>query len=139
MSERVCLIVDDEPAIRSFLRAVLEQQNLRCVEAENPTSALKVIQGLNCLDLLVSDLIMPGDLSGLDLAYSVRNTFPKIPVILISGYLDNDGSKTVEFDFIAKPFGAATIVKAVEKALGTAREEVLPVGSPRARFELLCP
>jgi len=62
---------------------------------------------------------MPGDMNGVDLAHSVRNSFPDIPVILISGYADEDSVKKAapDFEFIQKPFVPDTILKAVEKAI----------------------
>lgn len=73
MSDRICLIVDDEPAIRGFLRVVLKQHFLQFLEAENATDALRMIHKVGGrLDLLVSDINMPGDVNGLDLAHSVR-------------------------------------------------------------------
>ena len=57
---------------------------------------------------------MPGDMDGLDLAYSALNSFPTLPVILISGYSDkNPGS----FMLIQKPFTAGAILEAVNRAM----------------------
>ena len=117
MPDRICLIVDDEPAIRSFLRAILERRQIQVVEAENATDALRLLQKLGSrVDLIVSDIVMPGDLSGLDLAHSVRHTFPAIPVILFSGY-SKDAKDAAGFEFISKPFVPQTILSAVERAL----------------------
>lgn len=117
MPDSICLIVDDEPAIRSFLRAVLERRQLQCVEAEDATHALRIIQKLGGrLDLVLSDIKMPGDMSGVDLAHSVRNTFPAISIILISGYCEN-AKDAGGFEFIPKPFVPEAILNAVDKAL----------------------
>jgi two-component system cell cycle sensor histidine kinase/response regulator CckA len=117
MPERICLIVDDEPAIRQFLRIILERRRIQVVEAENATDALRVLQKLGCrVDLIVSDIVMPGDFSGTDLAHSVRHTFPAIPVILFSGYCQ-EAKDAAGFDFIPKPFVPETILSAVERAL----------------------
>lgn len=118
MSDPVCLIVDDEPAIRGFLRAVLERRRLQIVEAENAPTALRILWKLGGrLDLLLSDVNMPGDMDGVDLAHSVRNTFPTIPIILFSGYYE-DAKDAGGFEFIPKPFVPDTILGAVERALG---------------------
>lgn len=120
MSDRICLIVDDEPAIRTFFRTLLEKRQLQISEAEDATHALRIIQKLEGhLDLMVCDINMPGDMNGMDLAHSVRNTFPAIPVILISGYCDKDIKSIAGFDFIPKPFVPETILNAVEKAVNS--------------------
>ena len=128
MPDRICLIVDDEPAIRSFLRAILERRQIQVVEAENATDALRLLQKLGGrVDLIVSDIVMPGDFSGLDLAHSVRHAFPAIPVILFSGY-SKDAKDAAGFEFISKPFVPQTILSAVERAMNSPRDQALQAG-----------
>jgi DNA-binding NtrC family response regulator len=120
-SNRICLIVDDEPSIRKYLRAILDQERIQCLEADSASQALGIIQRLNGrLDLIVCDIKMPGDMNGVDLAYSVRNMFPGIPVILISGYADVEAVKKAAaiFQFIQKPFEPEAILLAVKKVVG---------------------
>lgn len=125
MPDPICLIVDDEPAIRRFLRAVLAQRRLQCIEAENATDALRIVQKLGGrLNFLLSDIKMPGDMSGVDLAHSVRNTFPAISVILISGYCETL-EDAAGFEFIRKPFAAEAILSAVERAMNSREEAVV--------------
>jgi YesN/AraC family two-component response regulator len=117
VSKRICLIVDDEPAIRGLLRAILTQQFRECLEAENAIKALQIVNKLGGrVDLVISDIEMPGEVNGIDLAHFVHNTFPAIPVILISGYLDWS-RKAPEFEFVPKPFVQETILNAVEKVV----------------------
>ena len=120
MPDRICLIVDDEPAIRTFLRGILEQRQFHILEADSAARALKIIQTQGGrLDLIVSDIRMPGDMSGLDLAHSVRNAFPAIPVILISGYCDTYPDNKAGFEFIPKPFAPEAILNATDRALNS--------------------
>src|ERR1041384_5608597 len=116
MEDHICLLVDDEPAIRSYLRAILEREKFQCLEAGNVAQALGITHRLDGrLDLIISDIKMPGDVDGVDLAYSVRNSYPDIPVILISGYSDDESVKRSmpAFRFIHKPFVPETILSAV--------------------------
>jgi two-component system, NtrC family, sensor kinase len=115
MTDRTCLIVDDEPAIRSFLRTILERRQIQVLEAGNATEALRTLQKRG-VDLVLSDVIMPGDVSGLDLAHCVRHSFPSVPVILFSGYCE-DAKEAAAFEFVKKPFSPETILNAVERAL----------------------
>ena len=120
MDDRICLLVDDEPAIRSYLRAILEKEKIQCLEASDVPQALGIVKRLDGrLDLIVADIKLPGDVDGIDLAYSLRHSFPRGPVILISGYADdaNVRKAAAEFQFIRKPFVSETIVSAVRGAL----------------------
>ena len=121
MSDRICLIVDDEPAIRTYLRIILQREQIQSLEADNAAQALSIIHKLGGrLDLIVSDIKMPGEMDGIDLAFSVRNSFPALPVLLISGYGDVESVKhaAANFEFIQKPFVPETILMAVKKMVG---------------------
>jgi DNA-binding NtrC family response regulator len=118
MSERICIVVDDEPAIRTYLRAILKREHLQTLEAGTAAQALQIIQEMDGqLNLMIADITMPGDMNGLDLAHSVRNAFPSIPIILISGFLDTAGMKTCAFEFLQKPFVPEKILAAVRRAV----------------------
>jgi FixJ family two-component response regulator len=62
------------------------------------------------------------------LAHSVRNAFPNVPVILVSGYDDNPAN-AVGFDFIEKPFGTEAILKAVKRAISCTNCGKLAIGA----------
>ena len=84
---RTFLVVDDEPAIRAYVKGILQTETFHGLEAESAPAAFRLIQKLNGrVDLVVTDVNMPGDMDGLDLAYAIRDAFPFVPVILISGY-----------------------------------------------------
>jgi DNA-binding NtrC family response regulator len=117
--ERVCLIVDDEPTIRAYLKAILHKEGYQTLEAENAPQAFRLVRKLNGgLNLVVSDVRMPGEMDGVDLAFAIRDTFPAIPVILVSGYEDTVSAKhpIVDFEFIQKPLTPEAILAAVNKA-----------------------
>jgi CheY-like chemotaxis protein len=108
---QVCLVVDDEPSVRTYVSAILQQEDFRTLEAEGGAHALQIMQELHGgVDLIVSDIQMPnGD--GLSLAQAVRKSFPAVPVILLSGGVKPEAS----FEFVKKPFLPATLVRAVRK------------------------
>ena len=81
------LIVDDNPTVRRYLRAILEQQDSWqvCGEARNGTEALHdVIE--DPPDLVVLDYQMPG-LNGVDVAKRISEMFPKIPILMVTLHL----------------------------------------------------
>src|SRR5204863_1699574 len=92
--ERTCLIVDDEPCIRQYFQVILGRARFQVLEAGSAPEAFKIVQALNgALDIIVTDVVMPGDMDGVDLANAVRSAFPQIPIILISGYLPSQTTR----------------------------------------------
>jgi len=105
------LVVDDEPKIRAYIKAVLRRECFETLEAEGGNQALEIVEMVReRIDLVVTDLQMPnGD--GLSFANAVRKTFPSIPIILLSGRTKPD---TV-FEFVEKPFAAETLSQVIRK------------------------
>jgi CheY-like chemotaxis protein len=88
MEKRKILLVDDEPSIRLVLKAVLESVGYAVTTAEDGFVALRAIRN-DMPDLLVSDLRMP-NMNGFELLAVVREKFPRLPVIAISGEFVGD-------------------------------------------------
>ena len=81
------LIVDDNPAVRRYLRAILEQQESWHVSAEARTGAEALQSVLHSPpDLVVLDYQMP-DLNGVDVAKQISEMFPKIPILMVTLHL----------------------------------------------------
>ena len=83
------LVVDDNPAVRRYLRAILEQQSSWrvCGEAQNGAEAIeKVFEAQP--DLILLDHQMP-DLNGVDVARQIASIFPKIPILMVTLHLSN--------------------------------------------------
>jgi CheY-like chemotaxis protein len=118
VSNRICLIVDDEPDIRTLLSVILKRHGVQTVEAANAPEALDIIRKLEGrLDLIMMDFHMPDDMDGVDLAHSIREQFPDIPVILITGYGDEPKILSSGFPVIRKPFLPETFWKVVAKMM----------------------
>lgn len=113
-----CLIVDDEPRILVYLRAVLQNGGFDTLEASNGSEALAVLRSERLkVEVVVSDVSMPV-MSGLALAASVRAEFPEIPVILVSGY----AAVPVEgIPLLQKPFLPAALLGMVRDAIESSR------------------
>ncbi len=115
------LVVEDEPAVRSLVRRVLERLGYQVVEARGAAEALAFLGDYeDRVHLLLTDLSMPG-MSGLELATRVRAAMPSIRVLLTSGY-SREGSELwegagAELDFLEKPFGPAELAGAVRRAI----------------------
>lgn len=112
------LIVDDDETIRDTLYELLTD-NYLCQTADSAEKALARLEADN-YDVVLTDISMPG-LSGLELLGQVRQRFPTMPVIIISGIGDQEHAqgliKLGAFDFLLKPFSLDTVEKSVKRAV----------------------
>lgn len=117
MIDKICLIVDDEPVIRDFVGRLLGTEGFRILEAETAQQAFRTVEKMNgSVDLVVTDVSMPGDMDGIDLAHALRNTFPRVPVIVMSGYPSPTARRPQgDFCFVPKPFRAEVLLAAVKR------------------------
>ena len=139
------LVVDDEPSIRTVLKAHLTRDGFDVAVASDGAEAVAAL-GATPYDLVISDLKMPG-MSGLELlAWCIREQ-PGLPVILITAHGTIDAAvealKLGAQDFITKPFDLDELKHSVEKALRVERarrrnwlDEALLTGEP-GRFDLV--
>lgn len=127
MAAKICLIVDDEPSIRTYLKGILGREHFVIIEAENAPQAFRSVEKLNgSVDLLITDIQMPGDMNGVDLAWAVRQAYPEIPVLLISGY--NATEQQIDgFPFIQKPFRPEAILNLVNRLAASPKSQVASV------------
>jgi DNA-binding NtrC family response regulator len=133
----VILVVDDDAAMRDYLREELEHERFRVeTAASGRTGIERVKQG--GIDLVVSDVKMP-DLDGLDLLREVREVHPTPSVITITAFGSIDTAiravKLGAFDYITKPFEIEQLVLVIEKALSelALRSEVVRLREEVAR------
>jgi len=114
------LLAEDEPQVRFLIQTVLEQAGYTVVLAEDGRHALQLAEQIERIDLLVSDVRMP-HLGGVELARRLRGHWPRLEVILMSGYPDIDSADTrdgtVGHALLAKPFGTTDLLGCVRKAL----------------------
>lgn len=108
------LIVEDEPGIREVAKAALSGDGYHVTVAQNGDAALSQLEQFGDLDLLISDLVMPGETSGEDLVRTARARFPQLPVILMSGYANDIPSG---FRFLPKPFSLHDLKEAVQQEI----------------------
>jgi PAS domain S-box-containing protein len=105
------LFVDDEPALRTVLAALLTDQGDVVTEAEDAAVALTLIDSGLAVDVLVTDLGMPGDLDGLGLIREARRRLPGLPAVLVTGYPGEAADTDIQqaaasgpFALLRKPF-----------------------------------
>jgi len=116
------LVVDDEAIVRRLLKNFLERDGFEVFEAIDGEHALQVLTG-KTPDVLIADVNMPRK-SGIELLENMREDYPQIPVILITGMASVEAAvecmKIGAFDYISKPFEMAklrdTVLGAIEQA-----------------------
>ena len=112
------LLVDDEPQVRSFVKTVLLRQGFRVVEADDGLAAFSLIQNFQGrFSLVVSDIGVP-HLDGATLSRWVKEQYPSIPVLLLSGGADPDDYREGSA-FLPEPFCASQLIKAVRALLSS--------------------
>ncbi|MCR6502780.1 response regulator [Shinella sp. CPCC 101442] len=116
MSQRTVLVVDDEPLIRMVLADALEHEDFLVIEASSVLEAVAVL-GNRHVDCLVTDVDMPGGLSGLDLIRFVRGFDNSMFVIVTSGRVPNEGELPPNERFLQKPYSLETVVAEVNAAI----------------------
>jgi DNA-binding NtrC family response regulator len=104
------LIVDDEEIVRSLVRAALKAVDAVFLEARDTEAALKVARE-HCapIDLLISDVVMPGRMNGTEMAAQLSHARPDMKVVVMSGYAPEALSMKPEWHFIQKPFAVSEI------------------------------
>jgi PAS domain S-box-containing protein len=117
--DETIVVVEDEPSLRRIVCEILETSGYRAHPAEHPEEALAVCAELEArgesIDLLLSDVVMPG-IGGRELAAQVRLRYPRVRVLLMSGY-DESGGAEGGYPLIGKPFTAAALAARVRETL----------------------
>ena len=105
---RTVLVVEDDDDARATLAAMVTELGYRVLEAENGASALPFLKADRPVDILLSDVIMPGGMSGVDLAKAARKRRPDIKVLFVSGYDRMAIAQATKYDdslrLLNKPF-----------------------------------
>ncbi len=126
------LLVEDSREVAEVTSTLIEQLGYRVVLAENATEALHHLQQGVQVDLVFSDIVMPGPMDGIALAEACRERFPDIPVLLTSGFSDAAQAADGRFDILRKPFELAALQRAIEAAFAAARGEKRAQAGSRA-------
>jgi two-component system cell cycle sensor histidine kinase/response regulator CckA len=131
------LVVDDDVTSRAAMRRVLEHQGYTVIVAEDADAALRLLERTHVpVDLLVTDIQMPG-MTGDALALQVRQAWPELPVLFVSGDPRNAvlpatvGGASL---FLAKPFLPTELLEAVAAVLEPAEEQAPLLDQPVAEL-----
>jgi PAS domain S-box-containing protein len=134
-SERV-LLVEDDPTVLALTLDMLTGLGYAAVTATNAAEALEVIRSDAPIDLLFTDVVMPGGISGVELARTAREMRPGLPVLLTSGFMGEGAVlETAEFPLLDKPYETTQLAAKLRKVLDkpAKRKRKPPEGGARAK------
>ncbi len=107
------LVVDDEPTVRMLITDLLEEMGYTSIEAGDATTALRTLESKAKIDLLVTDVGLPGELNGRQLADAARSARPDLKVLFITGYAENavinHGHLDPGMQIVTKPFAVEAL------------------------------
>jgi len=117
------LLVEDSREVADVTTSMVEQLGYRVVRAENAAEALRHLQQGVQVDLVFSDIVMPGAMSGISLAETCRERYPGLPILLTTGFTEAGEGADGRFDILRKPFELAALERAIEAAFGRRGEQ----------------
>jgi DNA-binding NtrC family response regulator len=110
------LIVDDNEDVREVTAVIVRSLGYEVLTAGDATEALAFVRGRREIDLLMSDIIMSGNINGFDLAERAHTLRPRLPVLLMSGYPARSVPKC-DFPILHKPFRREELARCIRAAL----------------------
>jgi two-component system, response regulator PdtaR len=114
------LIVEDEPLIRINAVDMIEAAGFDVVQAGNADEAINILEARSDIQLVFTDIQMPGSMDGLKLAAAVRGRWPPIKIVATSGhYAIRDGELPAGSVFLQKPYNSATVGRVLHEMIGT--------------------
>jgi signal transduction histidine kinase len=116
-SDRLILVLEDEADVRQTLCEQLHQLGYITLEAETGQQALRMLEASPDIEMFISDLMLPGELSGAEVINHVRAHFPHLPLLLMSGQdlRPAHNPELPDVELLRKPFTRAQLAQALRK------------------------
>ena len=136
------LLIEDNPAVADASTGLLEQLGYTVRWASSAESALQELEN-NGIDVVFSDIVMPGKMDGLKLARTIRDKKPELPILLTTGYSSSAREVRSDFPVLRKPFRIHELSRELAKLTGglsaSAAEAVaVEDDTPRAKAKVQC-
>jgi CheY-like chemotaxis protein len=113
---RTVLVVEDEPLVRFMAMDIVEEAGFQVLEAADADEALSLLDQPDRIDIVFTDIRMPGSIDGMVLARTVRRRWPATRVIVASGHGSSDEALAAGADrFFAKPYQVQPLVRALHE------------------------
>jgi len=115
------LLVEDDEQVRAMAVESLEELRYKVITASNAQAALGYVNGPDRIDILFSDVVMPGGMNGAQLAIEARRLRPELKVLLTSGYVGEASARgpiTQDMDLLNKPYRRDELAQKLRVVLG---------------------
>ena len=116
------LVVEDDPRVRRLTVTRLEGLGYHILAAENGPAAMNILRGKNKVDLVLSDVVMPGGMTGFEVADKALEINPKLKVLLVTGYASGAGANTdnmrSQHTILRKPYSLQNLAETLRRLLG---------------------
>lgn len=117
MSKLVVLIVEDEPLLRMDAVDFIEEAGFEVVEAAHADEAIAILKSRDDIDVVFTDIEMPGSMDGIMLAHAVRRGWPPVVIVVASGrVVPTVGQLPNDVPYLKKPYRPAEVIAAFRKA-----------------------
>jgi two-component system cell cycle sensor histidine kinase/response regulator CckA len=113
------LLVEDEPMVRTVAERALTRHGYTVITADNGEDALEIIAKNEPIDLLISDVVMPG-MDGPTMVREARQSRPELKILFMSGYAEEQLRKSIDIEnvnFLPKPFSVTELAEAARRAV----------------------
>ena len=124
VGDRRILLVDDDDSVAAAVEAMLEELGYGVVRAADARSALTALDYDRGFDIVLSDMVMPGEMGGIDLAREIGRRYPQLPVVLSTGYSDAAAIALRErVRLLAKPYRLESLSAELDAAVAEAGQK----------------
>lgn len=115
------LVVEDEILVRLLIADDLREAGFAVIEAANADEALTVLRSATPVDLLLTDIRMPGSMDGLALAGAARESWPQLRIVVASGFFPERPRPEVVDATFTKPYETLRVVRRIKELTSDAR------------------
>ena len=119
--EGTVLVVEDNPEVAEVTATLFEHLGYRVLRASDGNDALARLQQAPAIDLVFTDVVMPGSMNGVALAHEIRKRHRRIPILLTSGYSDAAYAAETRFMLLRKPYDLTALERAIGAVLAEGR------------------
>jgi PAS domain S-box-containing protein len=116
-SDKTVLLVEDHPQVSEVTADLIGSLGYRVVTADCAAAALGVLESGQAIDLVFTDIVLPGSLDGFELAQNIKERHPKLPVLLTTGYTDASRETRGDYPILRKPYQLSTLAGALRNAM----------------------
>jgi two-component system, response regulator PdtaR len=114
------LVVEDEALVRLSAREEIEAAGFKVYEASNADEAIRLLEAHSDIELVFTDVDMPGSMDGVKLAHYVRTRWPPVKIIVTSGYQHLTGDQLPKGSlFLSKPYDPELVRRQIQSLLNS--------------------